>query len=89
VNNGWRDALLAILIIATVIAVACWAGTIVLVVRMDGDLASLPPGIPILAGVGSLAAGWAVTTLVLWICVSAVVREHHADRELAKKLAAR
>lgn len=89
-NNGWRTALLGIWIILLVSAAALFGGGLWLQSQgADAGDFVLMGRAAILFGVAASCVSGAVLFLLMWVVVSANVREHEKDRELLRKLLAR
>ncbi|PYY32240.1 hypothetical protein [Curtobacterium sp. MCBD17_030] len=89
-DNGWRGALAAMTIIMFAGAIGTGASALVIFSRAGGDLETIAANAQTIVWMssicGTLLVG-AFSTLVSWLAVSAVVREHQKDREQAARLA--
>jgi len=83
VNNGWRDGLMAVWIVSLLAAIGLWA-TAGVIAGKGPEAIDLLPLAGILAGAAALVSFWWFVSLLLWLAVSAVVREHHKDRQAAR-----
>jgi hypothetical protein len=86
-NNGWRDALMTIWILLLVGAVGLVVAAVIIGGRAAqsdsvlGTTSSFTEAGLFFSG-ATLCGSIGVTVLVLWITVSAVVREHQKDRDV-------
>jgi NADH:ubiquinone oxidoreductase subunit 6 (subunit J) len=89
-DNGWRGALAAITIILFAGAIGTGISALVVFTRADGDRETIALNLQTIVWLssvsGTLLVG-AFSMLVVWLAVSAVVREHQKDREHAARLA--
>ncbi|WP_420368531.1 hypothetical protein [Curtobacterium sp. L1-20] len=78
-NNGWRDGLMAVWIISFLAAAGLWISAFVILGKGPDALDLVPLGTILLIAAGVVTFWWFVS-LLLWLAVSAVVREHDKDR---------
>ncbi|OII23123.1 hypothetical protein [Curtobacterium sp. MCBA15_013] len=84
-DNGWRDGLLVVWIISLLAAIGLWVSAIVIFGK-GTDSVELVPLAASLAGAAAVVSFWWFVSLLLWLAVSAVVREHEKDRQQAARL---
>lgn len=84
VNNGWRDGLMVVWIVSLLAAITLWVSAGVIAGK-GPDGTGLLPLAGVLAGAAALVSFWWFVSLLLWLAVSAVVREHHKDRQQAAR----
>ncbi|MBF4607496.1 hypothetical protein ITJ59_08065 [Curtobacterium sp. VKM Ac-1393] len=83
-NNGWRDGILVVWLVSLLVSIALWVSTAVILSK-GADGVDLLPLVPILEQTAeAVTIGWFVS-LLLWLTVSAVVKEHHKDRQQAAR----
>ncbi|MFJ4296237.1 hypothetical protein [Curtobacterium sp. NPDC089689] len=83
-NNGWRDGILAVWVVSLIAAIALWVTAVVLV-NKGPDAIDLLAAVPFVAGAAALMTFWWFVSMLLWFAVSAIVREHHKDREALRR----
>jgi hypothetical protein len=76
-------------ILSLLTTVGLWVGAVVVLNKGDdGDLATMASNAPMagfMAGGGVLAGTVFVGAFLLWLAVSAIVREHHRDRDAMRR----
>ncbi|NII40019.1 hypothetical protein E9228_000638 [Curtobacterium flaccumfaciens] len=91
-DNGWRGALAAITIIMFAGAIGTGVSALVVFSKTGGDIATIAANVQTIVWMSSISRTLligAFSTLVTWLAVSTVVREHQKDREHATRLANR
>jgi len=76
---------MAVWIVSLLVAVGLWVSAIVIFGK-GPDAIDLLPIAAYLAGAAALVTFWWFVSLLLWLAVSAVVREHDKDRRHAARL---
>ncbi|MEJ8284032.1 MULTISPECIES: hypothetical protein [Curtobacterium] len=83
-NNGWRDGILVVWLVSLLVSIALWVSMAVIISKGASGV-DLLPLVPILEQAAeAVTAGW-FGSLLLWLAVSAVVKEHHKDRQQAAR----
>lgn len=76
---------MAVWIISFLAAIGLWVSAIVIFGK-GADAVDLLPLATSLAGAAAVVSFWWFVSLLLWLAVSAVVREHEKDRQHAARL---